>query len=152
MFLADTTAWYGPEAPRTWGDRADNVLATPRERQVPFQVDRWFTERFRQRNPDVVNRVVGVFLQTDSAAHAATCRALGGMDSRDLLPQISAPTLVVTGVEDYATPPEMGAVIAAGVQHGEARALDGLRHLSLVEAPHLAAAAIQHFDAVPAQS
>jgi 3-oxoadipate enol-lactonase len=138
LVLADTTAWYGDDAPRTWAERADGVLAKPREQQVPFQSDRWFTAGFRQRNPAEVNRVVGVFLRTDSLAHAAACRALGAMDSRALLPQIIARTLVLTGEEDYATPPAMGAAIADGVPDGEARVLPALRHLSLVEDPGLA--------------
>jgi 3-oxoadipate enol-lactonase len=138
LFLADTTAWYGPEAPQTWAERAGNVLATPRQRLIPFQVDRWFTEGFRQRNTDTVNHVVNVFLRTDSAAHAQTCRALGAMDSRPLLGEITAPTLVLTGEEDYATPPEMGRTIADGVKQGRAETLDGLRHLSLIEQPALA--------------
>lgn len=138
MMLADTTAWYGAGAPRTWEERAQGVLDRPRQRQVPFQVDRWFTEGFRQRHPDEVNRVVGLFLRTSSLAHAQACRALGTMDSRGLLERITAPTLVVTGAEDYATPPAMGKAIAGGVRSGEARTLDALRHMSLVEDPSLA--------------
>jgi 3-oxoadipate enol-lactonase len=141
LLLADTTAWYGPDAAQAWGKRAEDVLAKPRPNQVPFQVDRWFTEGFRQRRPDEVNRVAGVFLRTSSLAHAQTCRALGAMDSRDLLPAITAPTLVLTGVEDYATPPAMGRTIAEGVPSGEARVLDRLRHLSLIEEPDLAGTA-----------
>jgi 3-oxoadipate enol-lactonase len=147
LFLADTTAWYGPDAPRTWTERAGNVVATPRARQVPFQVDRWFTEGFRQRNTDTVNHVVNIFLRTDSAAHAQTCRALGAMDSRGVLEEITAPTLVLTGIEDYATPPEMGRTIADGVKQGTAETLDGLRHLSLIERPALADRVIAHLAA-----
>lgn len=149
LFLADTTAWYGPDAVRVWAERADRVLTTPRPELVPFQVERWFTEAFRDRDPERVNQVVDIFLATDSAAHAQACRALGGMDSRDLLAAVSAPTLVVTGDEDYATPPAMGATIAAGVAHGQARVLDATRHLSLVEAPELALTAARHFTATP---
>lgn len=138
MVLADTTAWYGPAAPRTWEARASAVLSQPRERQIPFQVERWFTDQFRNRSPAVVNEVVSVFLRTSSLAHAAACRALGTMDSRGLLAAITAPVLVMTGEEDYATPPEMGQAIADGVASGQARILPGLRHLSLVEQPGLA--------------
>jgi 3-oxoadipate enol-lactonase len=139
MVLADTTSWYGAKAPQAWEERASTVLDVPRPRQVPFQVDRWFTEAFRARNADEVNWVVGVFLRTSSLAHAEACRALGGMDSRSLLPAIAAPTLVLTGAEDYATTPEMGETIAQGVQNGTAVTLESLRHLSLVENPGLAA-------------
>lgn len=143
MVLADTTAWYGAEAPRTWEERAQRVLDQPRQRQVPFQVDRWFTDGFRQRHPDEVNRVVDLFLRTSSLAHAEACRALGHMDSRGLLAKVTAPTLVVTGAEDYATPPAMGKAIADGVPGGQARALDSLRHMSLVEDPALAGPAAE---------
>jgi 3-oxoadipate enol-lactonase len=138
MVLADTTAWYGADAVTTWEKRASGVLATSRESQVAFQADRWFTDGFRQRNPDEVDRVVDVFLRTDSRAHAQACLALGNMDSRALLPAITARTLVLTGEEDYATPPAMGKAIADGVPAGSARVLPSLRHLSLVEDPDLA--------------
>jgi 3-oxoadipate enol-lactonase len=151
MALADTTAWYGDDAPRTWAERAAGVLARPREQQVPFQADRWFTEGFRQRNPAEVNRVVGIFLRTSSLAHAQACRALGTMDSRGLLAKITARTLVLTGEEDYATPPPMGAAIAGGVPDGEARVLPALRHLSLVEDPGLADLAAGFLSTVTAR-
>jgi 3-oxoadipate enol-lactonase len=138
MVLADTTAWYGANARETWEERARLVVTQPRERQVPFQVDRWFTERFQRRNPSMVNDVVRVFLRTDSLAHAAACRALGTMDSRGSLAAIIPPVLVLTGEEDYATPPAMGQAIADRVPDGRARVVPGLRHLSLVEAPTLA--------------
>jgi aerobic carbon-monoxide dehydrogenase medium subunit len=77
------------------------------------------------------------FLQTSSLAHAAACRALGTMDSRAVLKQVTAPTMVVTGEEDYATPPAMGQAIADGVPAGQARVLPALRHMSLVEDPAL---------------
>ncbi|HSZ40150.1 MAG TPA: alpha/beta fold hydrolase [Trebonia sp.] len=138
LLLADTTAWYGADAPATWEARAQGVVAKPRQAQVAFQADRWFTAGFRERDADEVNRVVEIFLRTDSRAHAEACRALGTMDSRRLLPAITAPTLVVTGEEDYATPPAMGKAIADGVPAGSALVLPALRHMSLVEDPGLA--------------
>ena len=138
LFLADTTAWYGPEAPLRWAERADRVLAQPRSAQVPFQVDRWFTKPFPNRHPELVRSVVRVFLETDSVVHASACRALGEMDTRALLGAITAPTVVVTGAEDHATPPEMATTIALGIRDARAEVLPGLRHLSLIERPALA--------------
>ena len=152
MVLADTTAWYGTDAVTTWEARARSVVAKPRELQVAFQTDRWFTDRFRHRNADEVNRVVGIFLRTDGLAHAQACRALGNMDSRGLLAKITARTLAVTGEEDYATPPAMGKAIADGVPGGSARVLASLRHLSLVEDPGLAALTAEFLSAAEARS
>jgi 3-oxoadipate enol-lactonase len=150
LVLADTTAWYGADAVTAWEARAASVEGKPREQQVAFQVDRWFTEGFRQRNADEVNRVAGIFVRTNSLAHAQACRALGAMDSRALLGQVTAPALVVTGEEDYATPPAMGKAIADGVRHGSARVLPSLRHLSLVEDPGLAGLATEFLSAAGA--
>jgi 3-oxoadipate enol-lactonase len=147
LLLADTTAWYGDDAPATWEARASGVVAKPRELQVAFQADRWFTEGFRDRNAEEVSRVVGIFLRTSSLAHAAACRALGTMDSRALLPGITVPTLAVAGEEDYATPPAMGQAIADGVRCGSARTLPSLRHLALVEDPALAGLTAEFLNA-----
>jgi 3-oxoadipate enol-lactonase len=138
LLLADTTAWYGPDAVATWEARARTAEAKPRELQVAFQADRWFTEDFRNRNPDEVNRVVGIFLRTSSPAHAAASRAMGAMDFRPLLGKITARTRVLTGEEDYATPPAMGKAIADAIPGARAQVLPALRHLSLVEDPGLA--------------
>ncbi|HEY6497201.1 MAG TPA: alpha/beta hydrolase [Trebonia sp.] len=152
LVLADTTAWYGENAVAAWEERATGVVQKPREQQVPFQVDRWFTEGFRERAADEVDRVVGIFLRTNSLAHAAACRALGAMDSRRLLSAITAPVLAVTGEEDYATPPAMGKAIADGVPHGSARVLASLRHMSLVEDPGLAGLTGEFLSAAGARS
>ncbi|WP_433298488.1 alpha/beta fold hydrolase [Pseudonocardia sp. CA-142604] len=152
LVLADTTAWYGETARGAWTERAERAVALPRRRQVPFQVDRWFTERFRRTRHDEVRRIAGIFVETDSGAHAEASLALGRLDARHLLAGITAPTLSVTGEEDYATPVPMGREIAEGVADGRHRTLSGLRHLSLVERPDLAGLVRAHLDgAEPAE-
>jgi 3-oxoadipate enol-lactonase len=152
LVLADTTAWYGETAVDAWTERAERAVALPRRRQVPFQVDRWFTERFRRTHHDEVRRIAGIFVETDSGAHAEASLALGRLDARHLLAGITAPTLSVTGEEDYATPVEMGRAIAEGVADGWHRTLAGLRHLSLVERPDLAGVVRAHLEgAEPAE-
>lgn len=146
MVLADTTAWYGANAVEVWEERARRAVLTPRVRQVSFQSDRWFTEMFRAKQPTKLQRVVRTFLATDSRAHAEASRAMGGLDARELLPEVTAPTLVLTGVEDYATPPEMGHYVADHVQDGQAVTLPALRHLSLIERPDLADAVSAHLQ------
>lgn len=146
IVLADTTAWYGPNAVEVWEERARRAVLTPRVRQVSFQSDRWFTESFRAQQPAQLLRVVRTFLATDSRAHAEASRFMGRLDARDVLPTVTAPTLVLTGVEDYATPPEMGLYLADHVQDGKAVILPALRHLSLIERPDLADAVREHLQ------
>jgi 3-oxoadipate enol-lactonase len=138
LVLLDTTAWYGPQAEESWGARADHAVQQSRSDQLGFQLDRWFTPETVAGRPDVVEPVVDAFLATSSAAHAAACVAMGALDAREDLSRITAPTLGITGTDDYATPPEMGRSAIARVVDGEFRELPGLRHLAVIERPELA--------------
>jgi 3-oxoadipate enol-lactonase len=149
LTLADTTAWYGENAVTAWAERAEKALSVPREKQVTFQVDRWFSEAFREANPAQVQRVVDIFVATDSKAHAAACRAMGAMDARDQLPTIIARTLVMVGEQDYATPPDLAETLARGIPGASLLVLPALRHMSLIEKPELAAVIRAHLRNQP---
>jgi len=137
LVLADTTAWYGDQAPQQWAERARRARAVPRVAQVPFQVDRWFTGEFRRSAPSRVNAVVSAFLSTSSRVHAAASTAMGSFDGREGLPGIAQPVLAITGEQDYATPEAMGRYVADHVPDGRFVLLPGVRHLSLIERPDL---------------
>lgn len=133
LTLADTTADYGPEKASAWETRAQNAVSKPREQQLAFQHDRWFSPSFLASDPGEVTRVSDIFLATDSHAHAAAARALGGYDDVPRLGQITAPTLVIVGEEDYATPPAMAETLHAGITGSELHVLPETRHLSLLQ-------------------
>ncbi|MBQ0905000.1 alpha/beta fold hydrolase [Micromonospora sp. U21] len=135
LLLADTTACYGPDREANWAERARNVESKPRQELIDFQVTRWFSDAFREKNPDEVQRLVDIFLATDSAAHAAASRAMGGFDGTAELGRITAETLVVVGEGDYATPPDMAAVLADRIPRTALEVLPGARHMSLLERP-----------------
>jgi 3-oxoadipate enol-lactonase len=146
LTLADTTAWYGPDAVSAWEQRAAKATSTPRPDQLPFQRDRWFSPEWAPENPGEVLRVSDIFVRTDSAAHAAASLAMGALDARELLPKITAPTLVLVGEHDYATPPDMARVLADTIPGATLRVLPDLRHLSLIERPELAEDIQQHME------
>jgi 3-oxoadipate enol-lactonase len=135
LLLADTTANYGPDRVKAWADRAGKALREPREKQLAFQRDRWFSPEFLEKDPKEVERVSELFLATDSRAHAQACRALGAFDGLELLPKITAETLVVVGEYDYATPPAMARTLADGIPNASLTIFDEARHFSLFEAP-----------------
>lgn len=146
LVLADTTACYGPDRAETWAERARRAVEVPREDQLAFQVDRWFTPAFRKRRPDEVARVSDLFLATDAHAHAAACHAFGGLDAEPGLPTIAAPTLVLVGHDDYATPPTMAKTLATAIPDARLEVLEDTRHLSLVGRPDLWAEIASHLD------
>lgn len=137
LVLADTTADYGDDRESQWGERARKAVDVPRAKQVTFQVDRWFSPAFLDKDPAEVQRVSGIFVATDSAAHAAACHAFAGLDAAGSLPDIKASTLVLVGRDDYATPPAMAEVLASTIPDATLAVLDDTRHLSLIERPDL---------------
>lgn len=133
--LIDTTAWYGPEAPKAWDERARKAEEAGLASMVDFQVSRWFSDGFREARPDRVQAAVDTFLNNDVAGYAATCRMLGACDLRAALPRVAVPTRIVVGEEDYATPVAMAEAMQAGIPGAKLTVLDGVRHFTPLECP-----------------
>jgi 3-oxoadipate enol-lactonase len=133
--LIDTTAWYGPDAPQTWHERGQKARDGGLASLVAFQVSRWFSDGFRTARTDLVEKYTGVFLNNDPAMYAATCDMLGNLDVRAGLAAIAAPTEILVGSEDYATPPEMAQALAAAIPGARLTLVEGARHLTPIEIP-----------------
>ena len=67
--------------------------------------------------------------------YAGCCEALAALDLRSALPRMAAPTLVIAGAEDRATPPAHAEAIAAAVPNARLELLDGAAHLASVQCP-----------------
>jgi 3-oxoadipate enol-lactonase len=138
--LFDTTAWYGENAPKAWAERADKALSEGMAALVGFQKTRWFSDGFRGANPDVVEKAVGVFLNNELPAYAATCAMLGNADIRASLQEFNFPCRVAVGTEDYATPPEMARYLAENIPGATLSIMEGVRHFTPLEVPSTIAA------------
>lgn len=68
-----------------------------------------------------------------------------GLDMRDRLVEVKAPTLVVHGEQDTVVPREHGKVLAAGIPGARLRMLPRVGHLPLTEEPQETARAILEF-------
>ena len=142
LALIDTTAWYGPTAPKDWEDRAQKAVAQGLASLVDFQKTRWFSDAFRARAPELVQHCIDIFLANDIEAYAASCRMLGGFDGRALLANIRVPTRVVVGEEDYAAPVAMAQALHAGIGGSTLQVIPGARHLTPLEVPDTIAQAL----------
>ena len=142
LVLVDTTAWYGPDAPEAWRARAATATTKGMAALSAFQAERWFTAGFNAARPEVLARWLGVFAANDPACYASACAMLGEADLRPLLPRISAPTTVLVGEHDAATPPAMARVLADGIAGARLEVIAGARHLSPIERPEAVAAAM----------
>ncbi|MFL6024316.1 MAG: alpha/beta fold hydrolase, partial [Marmoricola sp.] len=76
-------------------------------------------------------------------------QAIRGVTDRlpitDELGAITAPTLVIVGSEDTATPPAKAEAIAAGIKDAHLDVLDGVGHVSTLEDPARVTARMREF-------
>jgi 3-oxoadipate enol-lactonase len=133
--LIDTTGWYGPDAPAAWAQRANQAKEKGIASLAGFQLDRWFTEAFRRDHPETGHRLLEIFERNDLSNYVASCLALGAMDLRDRLPQISVPVKIVVGELDQATPPAHAYALADLVRQATVTVLPDCKHLSAIERP-----------------
>lgn len=141
--LIDTTAWYGEDAPKAWGERADAAVQKGLASLADFQLTRWFSDGYRTSGSPVVKRALDVFLANEVQAYADTCRMLGAADLRTKLGGITVPTRIVVGEEDYATPVKMSEALKAGIKGSTMLVLDKARHLTPLEVPQRIAAELE---------
>lgn len=142
LVLVDTTAWYGEEAPRTWKERGETARRDGFASMAGFQTTRWFSDSFRETRQDRVEAVVDIFNANDIECYASTCALMGAVDLRAALASVAAPTVVIVGEEDYATPVEAARVLHEGISGARLKILPRARHLTLVECPDAIAAEI----------
>jgi len=72
---------------------------------------------------------------TPAEGYARCCEAIRDWDALDALGAIGAPTVVVAGVEDPATPPAHAEAIVARVPGARLELLSPAAHLANVERP-----------------
>lgn len=98
-------------------------------------IDRWFTRRFQDENPDQVAEFRDMLAATDETGYAFAADLLAESDLRDELGSIAAPTLVISGAEDAANPvPDLEAIVR-GVPEARLEILEEVAHLAPVAAP-----------------
>lgn len=131
-----------------WWERAARVRASGTTVLVNQSVERWFAPGFLEREPQVASQLLDSLRAADAEAYALACEALADFDVRTRLREIAVPVLAVAGAEDFATPADLLAEIADGVQRGTLQVLDGVAHLAPAEVPQEVAKLImKHFDA-----
>lgn len=81
----------------------------------------------------------------DARLFVAMLAAAGRHSAEDLLPAVTAPTLVVAGGRDGFTPPERSRAIAAAVPHAELLEIPNASHTAPIEHPHLVNSTVRDF-------
>jgi 3-oxoadipate enol-lactonase/4-carboxymuconolactone decarboxylase len=148
LALICTSARFGE--PAGWHERAALVRAKGTDPVADSAATRWFTEGFA--GEPAAEALVADMRAADPEAYAACCDAIAGFDLRAELPGVSAPTLVVAGRQDPATPPSHGRELADGIPGASLTEVAHAAHLANVERPApVLAALLGHLAQTPAR-
>ena len=142
LVLSNTHACYPDPAP--WKDRIKFVEEKGLDQLVDANMQRWFTEGFRQRAPETIARMKEMFIATDPKGYIGCCQAIMAMDMRPSNPSISAPTMVIVGAQDAATPPAAGEAIQKQIKGAKLHSIDAA-HISNMEQPQAYTKAVLDF-------
>lgn len=142
LILANTSAYMGP--PESWDDRIRTVAAEGMGAMADAVLHRWFRPGFLGKAADAVAPVRAMLLATPPLGYAGCCAAIRDMDQRDLVGLIKAPTLVIAGSEDPATPMAHSEFLTENIAGSQLAVLHAA-HLSNVEKPGRFAKAILDF-------
>lgn len=97
--------------------------------------DRWFTEAFRRKNPEVVARRLEELKANDHRSYSAAYTVFAEGDLGPRLHEIRHPTLIVTGEHDVGSNTRMARFMHDAIPGSTLHILPNLKHSVLLEAP-----------------
>ena len=120
-----------PDFAAMWHKLRETVSTNGLESIVEPTVQRWFSEDFKSRHPEVLEKIRKMIRSTTQEGYMGVTAAFLGLDVEAELGSIKAPTLYVSGAEDkLGGPPALMEGLAAKVK--------GARHVSVPNAAHIA--------------
>lgn len=130
LVLANTGARIGTV--ESWTERINLALTAGLGELADGILGRWFTPAFHAAEPDTIAALRATLVGLNPHGYASCCAALRGADLRPKVAHIKAPTLVVTGTYDEATPPALGFWLSGAIPDAALVPLDAA-HIAQIE-------------------
>lgn len=144
LVLCDTAARIGTAV--FWNTRITHLQQHGLNHDTTAPIlARWFAPAFAQNNPAAHRLYANMLARMPLEGYLGTCAAIRDADLSDRSRTIQAPTLVVCGAEDSATPPELTRTLLDLIPHASYLELPGVGHVPCVEQPELLAEAVREF-------
>lgn len=121
------------QAPDLWNERIAKARGEGMTALVDAVMQRWFTPETQARDGASIAPVRDRFLRTAGVGYAVCCQAIRDMDLRAGIERITAPTLVISGAKDPATPVAAGQDIAMRIPGAEFVVVPNAAHLLNIE-------------------
>lgn len=142
LVIANSSAHMGPA--EGWQQRIVMVRESGMAAVASVVLERCFTPDFLTAGGLGVQRTRARLLATDPDGYAGCCAAIRDMDLRPIISLVRAPTLVIAGAQDPATPPTHSELIQSRITGARLVTLDAA-HLSNIEQPEAFNAALGEF-------
>jgi 3-oxoadipate enol-lactonase len=142
LVIANSAARIGTAA--LWQERMRDARQEGLSALAEAASLRWFTPGFRERDPKTVEAFRCGLATCALEGYVGCSAALAHADLRHEIGAITAPSLVIAGRHDVATPPAAGESLCAGIPGARLLALEAA-HLSNVEAAEAFTSAVVEF-------
>ena len=136
-----------PQAARVREDLAQEIDLTGKtDPVVSAMLPKLFSETTRSRRPELVSQIHDVMMKTPALGVAGSLRGMATrLDRTSDLGRIKIPSLIITGAEEAMIPVEESRAMASALPNAELVIIPEAGHLSPMESPAAANAAILRF-------
>jgi len=146
LAILSAVAGRTPEEKEKVAERLGNIDAGRYEVNIEDSIQRWFSPRFREEHPALVEKRVALLRAVGrEPGYLKAYQVFVTSDLADELYKINAPTLIMTGEHDPGSNTRMAGLMHSQIQGSKIEILPGLRHSILVEAPDLVAEKLKLF-------
>jgi 3-oxoadipate enol-lactonase len=135
LVLADTTSEHHATPQSVWDERIRVALEQGIAPLVQPAIGRWFTEGFRELQPDIVSSVANVIANTSVNGWAGCCAAISSIHTTPRLREITCPALVMVGEHDIGTPLASALTIHRELRDSVLAVISDAAHMTCIEQP-----------------
>ena len=132
LIVANSAPQIAPT--QLWNERIATVTLNGMAAIADTVSQRWFTADFISRQPESVNAIKRMIIDTPLEGYVGCCAAVRDFDVRAELGKIAMPVMVIAGDADPATPPQLTKQISQAITDSRFELLPAA-HLSNIECP-----------------
>jgi 3-oxoadipate enol-lactonase len=145
MIVADVVPAFPEPARAPFRMMAEKVRAGGMQTVLDAAIGRMLPPAFAEAHPDVVAERKRRLGAVDPGCFAQACLGLARLDLAPDLVRIDKPTLVMCGVLDQTTPPDLARALALGIPGAAYRDIEGSGHCPMLEQPEMLVRFMQDF-------
>ena len=118
-----------------WDGRINYIKKVGLEEVGDSILEKWFSKEFRNNYPKELMAWKNMLIRTPQKGYLDCCEVLKKTDLRGRLAEVKVDTLVISGSEDGAIPPEQVIEGTKGLPNATCKTLSGSGHLPCIEQP-----------------